>query len=179
VGNSYCYPIGMKIPLTQEKALDVFEYREGALYWKKVNPQCKVVKVGDEAGMVATLKGDKYRRLFIDGYQYLTHRVIYLMHYGHIPKVLDHIDGNSLNNKIENLRPASLSENAMNAKAKSTNSSGMKNVYWYEKYKKWLVKITFNKKEKFLGYFEDKELAELVSIEARNKFHGNFACERI
>jgi len=169
----------MKIPLTQEKALDVFEYREGALYWKKVNPQCKIVKVGDEAGMVATLKGDKYRRLSIDGYHYLTHRVIYLMHYGYMPKVLDHIDGNSLNNRIENLRPASLSENSLNSKAKNTNTSGMKNVYWNKNEKKWVVKLFIKGKSNFFGYFKDKELAELVAIEARDKFHGKFACERI
>jgi hypothetical protein len=51
----------------------------------------------------------------------------------------------------------------------------MKNVYFDKGCKKWIVQITVGQKRKVMGYFEDIELAELVAIEARNKFHGIFA----
>ena len=93
----------------------------------------------------------------------------------YMPKEVDHIDGNSLNNKIENLREANRSENVCNIGIKKTNTSGYKGVHWDKARNKWMVTVQKNKKIVFNKRFEDLELAVLVAEEARNKYHKEFA----
>ena len=92
-----------------------------------------------------------------------------------MPKLIDHIDNDPSNNKIENLREATRHQNGTNAKTWSNNISGAKNVSWHKQCKKWRVRVSINKKMETIGLFDDFDLAELVAVEARNKFHGNFA----
>jgi hypothetical protein len=103
------------------------------------------------------------------------HRIVFLLNHGYLPEIVDHIDGNPSNNKIENLRAADKSTNAMNRPARSDSKTGIKNVCWSKAHKKWVVNININKRKTQIGYFKDIELAELVAIEARDKFHGEFA----
>ena len=97
------------------------------------------------------------------------------MHYGHCPALLDHKDGNPLNNHVHNLREATLSQNAINAKKFSTNKSGVKNVSWHKGTNKWVVKININKNTIHFGGYDDLELADLVAMEARDKYCQQFA----
>lgn len=127
-------------------------------------------------------KHHRYLRIFIDGKAMHLHRMIFLYHHGYLPEVTDHIDGNRMNNKIENLRACNQSENCLNSKHRITSTSPFKNVY-LQRYKNhkdnwrkmWVVNITANKKRKFIGSFEDVELADLVATEARDLYHGSFA----
>ena len=73
---------------------------------------------------------------------------------------------------VENLREATNQQNQFNVGLLGRNKSGVKNVVWNRC--KWKVYMRINSKTKNLGAFEDLELAELVAIEARNKFHGEF-----
>jgi hypothetical protein len=106
---------------------------------------------------------------------YAAHRLVFLLNHGFLPEVVDHIDGDPTNNKISNLRAATKSTNALNRGPRVDNKLGIKNVCWSKLRKKWVVNININKKKTQIGYFEDLELAELVAIEARNKYHGEFA----
>ena len=155
--------------ISSEKANELFEYRDGNLYWK--TPTTKR-NVGDLAGFV---RSDGYKALFFNKKIYAYHRIIFLMHHGFLPQFIDHIDGNKLNNRIENLRQATKSQNCQNSKKPITNKSGSKNVYWHKLAKKWCVELLNNGKKKYIGLFEDLELADLVAHEARSKFNGNFA----
>lgn len=148
--------------LTQDIVRHLFSYADGVLYWK--NPRGKKMKSGDPAGYIGGLG---YMLVRLDGKMYKNHRVIYLMHYGTLPEYIDHIDGNPLNNHIENLRPCTLSQNQHNRK-----KSG---ITWHKRRKKWQVQLTVNSVYKYLGMYEDRELAELVAIEACNKYHGVYA----
>lgn len=151
---------------------ELFEYREGHLYWK-IKPSNRVkVKVGDLAGHK---NAQNYMVVTIHGRRYRNHRVIFFMHHGYLPNEIDHIDGNTLNNKIQNLREATRSQNMANKKRYSSSVSGVKGVSWHKASKKWYVQVSSNKKHMFQGLFNDLELAELVAIEARNKYHGQFA----
>ena len=85
-----------KESITQDYVKQLFEYRDGELYWKVKYSQR--VKIGAKAG---ALDGDEYFRISINGKRYLNHRLIFLMHHGYLPEYLDHIDGNPSNNKIE------------------------------------------------------------------------------
>ena len=147
----------------------IFDYKDGHLYWKVAKQS---IKIGDQFGCLRNygyIVGNfdcKYSR---------AHRLIFMWHYGFLPKEIDHIDGNPSNNRIENLRQANRSENGMNQKLNSRNTSGVKGVTWKKDKQKWHARVKVNKKNKHLGYFDDLELAELVVQEVRNKFHGEFA----
>jgi hypothetical protein len=98
-----------------------------------------------------------------------------LYHNGYLPELVDHIDGNKLNNRIENLREASKQENAQNQKIRLTNSSGVKGVSWHRVNKKWKVALCKNYKPYYFGSYEDRELADLVAVEATDLLHKNFS----
>lgn len=131
--------------------------------------------------IVANFGGKRYLRVFVDGKPRSLHRMIYLWNHGHLPKTLDHIDGNRANNKIENLREATQQQNCLNRKHHSNSKSPYKNVYLQaptknaEWKRNWVVSVNVAGKRKYIGSFEDLELANLVATEARDKFHGQFA----
>jgi hypothetical protein len=158
-----------KESITQDYVKQLFEYRDGALYWKVKTS--KKMLIGQKAG---NKREDGYCLTRIAPKRYLNHRLIFLMHHGYFPKFIDHIDGNPSNNKIENLRAATATQNQHNRKLGKNNTSGLKNVSWVAKRKKWEVKIYVNNKRHNIGYFDDVELADLVAQEARNKYHGKF-----
>lgn len=153
----------MKIQVTQARLQELFDYKDGHL-WKK--------KSGKKAGTVAK---EKYRRIMVDGNLKYEHQFVFLYHHGYCPDAIDHIDNNPLNNAIENLREVTLSENQYNSKLRKHSKTSVKNVFYSQKSKKYRVVIGVDKVKKHCGYYDDLELAELVAIEARDKFHGRFA----
>lgn len=89
------------------------------------------------------------------GKRYLEHRLVWLYHHGEWPKdQIDHIDGNKLNNRLNNLREVSNQENQFNRKSVKDSSSKYKGVSWYPKYNKWLASYRLDKKKYFIGYYE-------------------------
>lgn len=157
--------------LSQEYLQSLFDYRDGNLYWKKLIKQNQV-KVGDIAG---TKHPNGYVYIHIKNKNYVAHRLIFMLHHGYLPEFIDHINGIRSDNRIENLRPVTKSQNSLNAKLSKSNTSGVKGVCWDSDTKKWLVQVTINKKQKKIGRYDDLELAELVAIEARDKYHKEFA----
>lgn len=156
--------------LTKEILNFLFDYRDGELYWK-----FSLSSKSPKGTIAGTIKHDDYRRIGLNKKPYLAHRLIFMMHHGYLPEIVDHIDGNRLNNRIENLREATFSQNQHNKKTGKNNTSGYKNVTWNARKRKWLVNIRVNKKDIHIGYFVDIELADLVSQEARDKYHKEFA----
>jgi hypothetical protein len=152
--------------LTQTDLHNYFDYKNGVLYWK-ISKKC--VNKGGIAGHVDYLR--PYVRITINRQKHLAHRLIYMMFHGFMPKIIDHINGNKYDNRIENLRAATASQNNYNTKPKNK----LKNVSLYKRTGKWQVQIRYDKKVLHFGYFCDLELAELVATEARNKYHGKFA----
>lgn len=158
--------------MDKDTALKLFEYRDGLLFWKNPSNPNKT-PIGSLAG---TISKRGYVHIQYMRKIYKAHRLIYLMFHGETFDVIDHVNGNTSDNRIENLRVASTSENQRNAKIRKDNSSGVKNVSWHKRIGKWGVQLNIDKKIKHFGYYEDLELAELIAMEARNKFHNNFAC---
>ena len=162
----------MDAKITQALLKELFEYQPNGTLTRKISTSNRV-KIGDEAGW--NTAGSKYVGISVNGKKHLIHRLIFLYHHGYVPEVIDHIDGNGKNNRIENLRPASFVQNMLNMKGQDWSRSGIKGVYWSRSSNKWAVHCRVNKKVKYFGVYEDIELAELVAIEARNKYHGKFA----
>lgn len=112
------------LPLDYLEAL--FEYRDGELYWKVKKK--KNSNIGDKAGS----KSIDYCHIKIDGTYYKTHRVIYQLLNGleqlDPAIVVDHIDHDSFNNRIENLRAASGSSNQWNKKLNKNNKLQEKDI---------------------------------------------------
>jgi len=156
---------------SQNELNEIFEYKDGELYYKKKTHKNMPNKLLLQPAGYAY---GRYKGIFLGKKFRGLHRYIFAMHHGYYPKFIDHIDGNGLNNKIENLRDASASQNALNRKKKSTHN-GYKNVVWHSRDKKYSVNMFVNGQRKYFGYFDDIELANLVAQEARNKFHKEFA----
>lgn len=156
--------------LSKEYLQTIFSYKNGSLYWKVSTS--KAIKVGFEAGSI-TPHG--YRVIQLNNKIYKAHRLIYLMHNGHFPNQIDHIDGNKLNNKIENLREVTNAQNQCNITKRSNNTSGFKNVYLHKKTNKWQVRLQVNGRPKCFGLYHDIDYAKFVSDAMRNKYHGEYA----
>lgn len=158
--------------ISLERLKELFEYKDGSLVWKV--RAANRVKVGDIAGGTNGKK-QPYMRVMVDGHRYLVHRLIYAWHYGFMPEIVDHINGNVLDNRIENLRQATKSQNHQNSCYHKNNTSGAKNVSWNKRQNKWCVSLRVNKKKIHIGTFNDFEFADLVAHEARSLHFGQFA----
>lgn len=91
--------------------------------------------------------------------------------------IYDHKNQNSLDNRKNNLRIASVSENGMNVKVRKNNTSGIIGVYQV-KDGKWVASIRINKKRTYLGSFEKKEAAIVERLKAEKEYYGEFAPQK-
>lgn len=148
--------------IQQDQLVSEFDYRDGDIIRRKDNKHmgCK------------SNSGNKiYIKIWADGRLYFAHQLVFLWHHGYVPDVIDHIDGDSLNNRIENLRAVTRSQNAQNCSKRPKNTSGYKGVYWRKKEQVWSAQITVDYKCKNLGRFETKEEAYLAYQAAAAKYH--------
>ena len=138
----------MPVKLTQKYLRSRLHYNEntGIFRWRDS-------LAGKKAG---SSKGCSYERISINGIRYLSHRLAWFYVYGLWPiTLLDHKDGNGLNNKISNLRLSSDSLNQKNAKKSSLNKSGVTGVFWWKRDSLWQATIQSEGNKHFLGRFND------------------------
>jgi len=109
--------------------------------------------------------------------QVKAHRYIWEHYNGEIKAGLeiDHINGIKTDNRIENLRLATKSQNQHNSKIRIDNKSGVKGVHWNKKAKKWIAKIKHNTIEHHLGTFNSLEDAKDKVENKRVELHKDFA----
>ena len=86
--------------LTQQYVKDLFDYHDGFLYWKRKRG-CRTA--GDEAGSIRLDSNSMRVRIDYRNIEYA--RVVFVWHHGYLPAQVRHKDGNTMNNKIENLEP--------------------------------------------------------------------------
>lgn len=155
--------------ITKDYLDSILSYKAGELYWKVSRGS---VIPGSKAGRI-NMHG--YSQTQINGKRYQTHRLIFMMHHGYLPSFVDHIDGDKLNNRIDNLRPATKAQNNYNMKTKASNTSGVKGVVWNKTAQKWQAQLKIDGKNKYLGVFDEIEQAKLAVMSARDIAHGDFA----
>lgn len=154
---------------TQAELVEIFEYRDGELFWKVDR---RKTKPGQKAGRT---KSNGYCEVRLNGKLYGTHRLIFLMMHGCLPKMIDHIDGNPSNNRIENLRGATHAENMRNSRTPRNNTSGYKGVTLDKTSGKWIAQCVVDKQKFHLGLYEDIHDAAEAVKNFRIENHRDFA----
>lgn len=155
--------------ISKELVLNLFRYVDGTLIRR-----CNVSANARKGDIVGCDDHKGYLMVGINYKKYFVHRIIFLMFNGYLPKVVDHEDGKILNNKEGNLRDATTLQNNRNNRNRKMGEIPVKGVTKLH-YGSYRVQISINNKSKHIGVFRDLELAELVAIEARNKYFGEFA----
>ncbi|WP_447875836.1 HNH endonuclease [Serratia fonticola] len=148
-----------------------YEPTTGKIYWKNSRGG---VPAGSEAGWIDSSSG--YLRVSISGKPKYGHVLAWELFHGHPARgEIDHINGNKIDNRIENLRECSASQNCQNKKIRTDNKSGVKGVSWNTARRKWSVRLTVNKKVIFLGFFSSLDDAKKEISKCRDLYHGEFA----
>ena len=153
----------------------------GDLVWKVKRPG--FAKIGGIAGHTDdNHRGHAYRKITVLGKVYKAHRVVWTMHYGDIPDGMDidHINGNCLDNRLQNLRAVSQKDNTQNIdKARSDSSTGIRGVFPIRSkvtgdITRYRVTVNAYGKRVHIGYFKDADGAEAAYREARSKLHPGY-----
>jgi hypothetical protein len=147
-----------------------YDPETGIITWKV--RRSNRVMAGHVAGKVHKKTG--YREIIIDRRYYLAHRLAWFYAHGTWPERIDHRDGDKLNNRIENLREATVSQNAANKKMNITNRCGFKGVRATEN-NRWRATIETNSKSYSLGTFDTPEEAHAAYVNAAKRLFGEFA----
>jgi hypothetical protein len=154
-----------------------YDSQTGVFRWKEVhysNPHL----LDQIAGTVH--KNTGYRFIGVPGHGQLgAHRLAWIYMNGLTigGAEIDHIDGNTSNNAISNLRLATSSQQKQNRRVQSNNRSGLKGAYYHacRKGKKWRSQIRVGETYIFLGYFHTPEEAHAAYCEAAVEYFGEFA----
>jgi hypothetical protein len=155
--------------LTQERLKEVLSYNYETGIFTRIKRTSNSVSIGDIAGWK-----DDYWKIKVDAKTYLAHRLAWLYVYGEWPKdVLDHIDHDTYNNKISNLRDITRTANQHNQITyHKTNSSKMMGAHYHKTKKKYQSRICVNGKTIYLGMFGTAEEANKAYISAKRKLHA-------
>jgi len=141
--------------LTYEQIAEHIELKNGVLYWKKTRGKAKK---GARCGSVNKTSG--YRTIKVSLLNLYYHRVLWLMTFKEWPNgSLDHIDGNTLHNKIENLRVVSQSVNLRNRAISKNNTSGIMGVNYKKSRKTWQAVIVTDEGKTLYKSFKHKGAA--------------------
>lgn len=181
--------------LPSKEALDKllrYEPLTGLLFWRK-RTEDTFVNIGshtlahtcakwngrfaDKEALTKVNLGYRCGRLKRD--YVMAHRVIWKMVTDVDPIEVDHIDGNRSNNRWENLRNVTVSENHRNTARRSDNKSGVVGVRWNTQMKKWTAYIVL--KTLYLGSFDSFEgaVAARKAAEVEHGFHANHGREAV
>lgn len=162
--------------LTLSRLKEVLEYhpKSGIFIWLK--QVSNVTKVGHEAGSKCSSTG--YIRIQIDGKRYQAHRLAWFYMFEEFPdSILDHIDNIKTNNKIENLRLTTETDNQHN-KPSYKNTSGFKGISC-RKDGKFIASFSHKNKKYYVGIYNSVEEAKPYYISKAKQVMGEFYNETI
>lgn len=149
--------------------IERLDYVDGKLFWK-IPPKNHPSLLGKEAG---SIDSHGYRQIHHSGKNIFTHHIVWLMFNDDMPEQIDHIDRNRLNNRIENLRPATNMTNQHNAGIRKDNTSGYTGITFKKETEQWNVRIQTNGKRYNIGTYDDLAGA----IDAHNMAKGKYRAE--
>lgn len=166
--------MAFRTPIEKLRSLLSYDPETGVLTWKD-RPKSRGIrtKAGDIAG---TKQVHGYIAINIDRMPQLAHRIAWAMMTGEWPKhQVDHINMDRSDNRWENLREATNSQNGMNRTAQSNNrGSGVKGVTKHKQGKGYCARIMANGVEHYLGYFQTIAEAKSAYEAAAKKLHEGY-----
>lgn len=130
------------------------------------------VRGSPKGTVIGTTRPNGYKVAVVDGKPYRVHRLVWMYHHGDIQHEVDHINRDKGDNRIENLRLCTRTENVRNAVGKGP---GYKGVSFCKQTGKWVAQITVNYRNKKLGRFITQEDAALAYNTAASEHFGEFA----
>lgn len=158
--------------LTAARLRAVLSYDPATGIFTRRQTTCPRLKPGCAAG-TTTVYG--YVRVQVDGHIYPAHHLAWLHVHGEWPVgILDHANGERSDNRIANLRPATISQNKANSKLRQDNQSGFKGAYLAPN-GRWRAQIRCNGKLRSLGRFPTAEQAHAAYAKAAADLFGEFA----
>lgn len=168
------------LPIKTLHKLLVCDAEEGKLYWRtrdvslfKRDSDCASWNIKYAEKRAFKTRSNGYRTGVIFDKHYSAHRVIFAMHHDKWPYFIDHINHDRADNRINNLRDASPSENQKNTKMQTNNTSGYTGVIMERGL--WCARITVDGAFKNLGRYKKLEDAISARKKAEKKygFHAN------
>lgn len=142
----------------------LFKIREAS--GKLCNPEREISTVANGYLQVGITDSNGLMKLFY------VHQVIYYMLSGVEPlQIVDHMDGDTLNNRFPNLRLTTEAVNQRNRGMNRNNKSGFVGVSWDKRKSKWMAHITIDGKNKNLGRYDSPEEAYQARLEYVGKFN--------
>lgn len=163
--------------LTQSRLKELLHYdpETGVFIWRI--RRGGTIQSGSVAGSKQIRKNLFYVRIVIDLKPYYAHRLAWIYMTGKDSNnEIDHKDTNGLNNRWDNLREATRSQNMANSKCRNTNVSGFKGASLHGS--RWRSQITFKRQNFVLGQYDTPEEAHAAYCEAAMRLYGNFARAR-
>lgn len=108
---------------------------------------------------------------------YYLHRLVWQYHFGTVPEMIDHADGNVRNNRIENLRACTNQQNQYNRKRNAGTRSGVKGVVFHKNNlsRPWFASITHNGARISLGYYATKDEAREAYRQGAERIASEYA----
>lgn len=167
------------LSLAEVQSLIDYDPATGEMIWRR-----REGLVGKAAAWNTRYAGTAIRVIDNKGYicvqvyrkKYRGHRVVWLLHYGTWPSLdLDHINGIKHDNRISNLREATVAQNGYNVGLTSRNSSGVRGVFWHATARKWQAGIRAEGSDIYLGLFVHLSDAAKARRDAEAKYYGEFA----
>ena len=146
----------------EDAILDRYYYTEGELRYRYSFNKCEKGRV------VGTLCHRGYRRFSVLNRKFLVHRVVWFLHHGDWPSNIDHIDQDKNNNRIENLRPCTMSENKRNVSY--NEDAGVREL----KNDKWEAYAHVGGEYKYLGVHCSKPEAKAFRDNYLSSVFGDF-----
>jgi hypothetical protein len=161
---------------------ECFDAVDGILYWRERPPSHFLSDayrrkfLRETAGKpVPQTKSGRYAVMTIRRVLYYQHRVIWKIAHGSDPEYVDHKNGNGRDNRIENLREATQSQNFYNAKRQHNNRSGYKGVIKSRGTCRWMAHIGDKGRCRDLGSFATREEAADAYFAEAQRVAGEFA----
>jgi HNH endonuclease/AP2 domain len=149
--------------LTQDRLRELFNYDPLTGEFTRISRTRGMRK------QVGSLHNRGYWQICVDYKTYLAHRLAWIYMTGESHTQVDHINGDRLDNRFSNLRPATNKQNSENIKLYSNNKSLFRGVHFCNRDQKWVARVVHHQKTHYVGSFTTAEEAAIAAKHKRDE----------